>query len=86
MKRKHSARLKQLSVRGVTSQLSARLDAIREKRHQSLNQTVLELLSEAVGLEPKPWTDRYTRMDPRQAKDLERTLEEMRRVNPGDWA
>ena len=84
MKRKHSRR-HQLSVRRVTSELSARLEVARKKRAQSLNQTVLDLLSEAVGLGAKPWTDRYTRATTGEARELDRAVKAMRKVNPRDW-
>ena len=86
MKRKHSgARYHQLSVRRVTSELSRRLNGLRLKRKLSLNQTVLDLLSEAVGLRAAPWTDRYTRSSAADAQSLQRAVKELRKVDPGDW-
>lgn len=87
MKRKHSAkRLHQLSVRRVTSELSRRLNNLREKRNQSLNQTVLDLLSAAVGLDAPSWTERYTQEPPADMRAIERAVKQMRRVDPRDWA
>lgn len=87
MKRKHSTpRYHQLSVRRVTSELSKRLNGLREKRGQSLNQTVLDLLSVAVGLKAEHWTDRYTSGSAAEAQSLERALKEMRKMDPADWA
>jgi hypothetical protein len=86
MKRKHSgARFHQLSVRRVTSELSRRLNELRLKRNQSLNQTVLDLLSEAVGLRATPWTDRYTTGSASEAQSVERAVKELRKVDPRDW-
>lgn len=87
MKRKHvPARYHQLSVRRVTSELSRRLNGLRLKRKQSLNQTVLDLLNEAVGLRPIAWTDRYTKGSARDARELDRAVKENRKVDPRDWA
>ena len=87
MKRKHSAsKLHQLSVRRVTSELSRRLNGLRQKRGQSLNQTVLDLLSAAVGLAPTPWTDRYTTIAHADAEELGRAVKKMRKIDPRDWA
>ena len=86
MTRKHSeVRFHQLSVRRVTSELSRRLNGLRLKRKQSLNQTVLDLLSEAVGLRPAPWTDRYTQGSTADARSLQGALKDMRKVDPRDW-
>lgn len=87
MKRKHSpGSYHQLSVRRVTSELSRRLNGLRLKRKQSLNQTVLDLLNEAVGLRPAPWTDRYTQGSGSEARALDRAVKEQRKVDPKDWA
>ena len=42
--------MKQLTIRGVDSKLEARLKLEAKKRGQSLNRTVVSLLSEKVGL------------------------------------
>lgn len=87
MKRKHSpVRYHQLSVRRVTSELSRRLNGLRLKRNQSLNQTVLDLLNEAVGLAAVPWTARYTDGSAREARELNQAVKENRKVDPRDWA
>jgi hypothetical protein len=87
MKRKQSAsRFHQLSVRRVTPELSRRLNGLRLKRKQSLNQTVLDLLSEAVGLRRASWTDRYTGASAAEARELERAVRAQRQVDPRDWA
>jgi len=77
--------LHQLSVRRVTSELSKRLNNLSEKRSQSLNQTVLDLLSAAVGLEAPSWTERYTQGSPTDLRTIDRAVKEMRRVDPRDW-
>ena len=86
MKRKHSSH-RQLSVRRVSFELAIRLDGLRKKRGTSLNQTVLDLLYEAVGLsQSNGWTDKYTRISATDAKSLERAVESMREVDPRDWS
>jgi hypothetical protein len=85
MKRKHSGGFHQLSVRRVTAELSRRLNGLRLKRKQSLNQTVLDLLSEAVGLRATPWTDRYTQGSAADARSLDRAVKDMRKVDKEDW-
>jgi hypothetical protein len=69
----------------VTAELSVRLDALRQKRGVSLNQTVLDLLNDAVGLEGVPWTDRYTQSKAADVQRLERALKGLRQVDPRDW-
>ena len=44
--------MKQLTVRNVGKDLARALDRERRLRGKSLNQTVLELLQQALGLEP----------------------------------
>lgn len=56
------------------------------KRKQSLNQTVLDLLNEAVGLKSTSWTDRYTGASAREANELHRAVKAQRKVDPRDWA
>lgn len=70
----------------MTAELSRRLDGLRRKRKQSLNQTVLDLLFEAVGLRSAAWTDRYTGGAAVEARDLQRTVQAQRKVDPRDWA
>ncbi|MBL8909958.1 MAG: hypothetical protein JNM17_04550 [Archangium sp.] len=73
-------------MRRVTSELSRRLNGLRLKRKQSLNQTVLDLLNEAVGLKSSSWLDRYTGASERDAREIERAVKEQRKVDPRDWA
>jgi plasmid stability protein len=42
--------MRNLTIRNVPSELAVRLDAEKRARGRSLNQTVLELLAQAVGL------------------------------------
>ena len=87
MERKHSSsRYHQLSVRRVTSELSRRLKGLQKKRGGSLNQTVLDLLSAAVGLTAEPWTERYTHGSATETRSLERAVKDMRKIDPADWA
>ncbi|MBN2494601.1 MAG: hypothetical protein JXR96_08440 [Deltaproteobacteria bacterium] len=44
--------MKQLTVRNVPARLAKLLDAERRRRRKSLNQTVLDLLCQALGLTP----------------------------------
>jgi len=53
---------------------------------QSLNQTVLDLLSSAVGLGEPSWTDKYTQGSAENVAELNRALKKMRKVNAKDWA
>jgi hypothetical protein len=87
VKRKHSVPdYHQLSVRRVTAELSRRLNGLRQKRRQSLNQTLLDLLSEAVGLGTPTWTDRYTGASAASARAIARAVKDMRKVDRADWA
>ena len=42
--------MKQLTVRGVPDELARALEREKKRRGQSLNQTILELLSQALGV------------------------------------
>lgn len=44
--------MKQLTIRGVSDELATALDQERRRKGASLNQTVLDLLKQAVGLSP----------------------------------
>ena len=44
---------KQLTVRGVSDEVAARLESISKARGRSVNSTVLEILQEAVGIQER---------------------------------
>ena len=90
---------KQLTVRGVDAALEQRLRAEAEQRGLSLNQTVLQLLRRATGLEteslpgePSVTTRHFTDLDhlagrwtPEEADAFDAVLREMRGIDAEMW-
>jgi plasmid stability protein len=77
---------KQITIRGITSELSKRLARRAKDRGQSVNATVLELLEEAVGIEGRrERLRRYMTATKADAAELEAAVASMRRPDPGLW-
>lgn len=87
---------KQLTVRGVDPALEEQLRQEAGRRGRSVNQTVLELLRQAAGLEsagpPAAGTARFTDLDhlagtwsDEEARDFDQVIGGMRRVDPDLW-
>ena len=85
--------MKQLTVRGVDPQLEFRLKQEAHRRGLSMNRTVLAMLRQAAGIsnaETKPreyhdldhlmgkWTEQ-------EAREFDKALKEMRRIEPEIW-
>lgn len=77
---------KQLTVRGVSDEVAARLEEISKTRGRSVNSTVLEILQEAVGVEERrarlqrmaTWTDQ-------DLVEFEEALEAQRVIDEDLW-
>ena len=74
----------QLTVRNVDPELSRRLRAVSAERGESLNTTVLRLLSDAVGLEARR-DRRYVTWTTEDLQEFSAALGAQRVVNERDW-
>ncbi|MEW6433394.1 MAG: hypothetical protein AB1730_17965 [Myxococcota bacterium] len=78
--------MKQLTVRNVSKELAKRLDALAEARGQSVNSVVLELLSQAVGLDERETRlKRYATWSAEDAAEFERALAAQRTIDDELW-
>lgn len=78
--------MKQLTVRNVSKELAKRLDALAEARGQSVNSVVLDLLSQAVGLDERvARLKRYATWSPEDAAEFERALAAQRTIDEEMW-
>ncbi len=84
------SRMKQITVRNVDRDLAAALEREGRERHQSINQTVLDLLRRALGLQ----TDRsYSNGLRRHAgtwseedlREFNATTTDFDRIDEADW-
>lgn len=79
-------RAKQISVRGVSPQLSRRLTEMSRARGKSVNSTVLELLEHAVGLDGRrDWLRRFMTWTPEEVREFDAILREQRTVDEKLW-
>lgn len=78
--------MKQLTVRNVSKELAKRLDALAEARGQSVNSVVLELLTQAVGLDERvARLKRYATWSAEDAAEFERALAAQRTIDEEMW-
>lgn len=82
----------QLTIRSIGAALRAALEREAERRGQSLNKTVLALLSERLGIADETAGVRYDDLDElagtwtkAEASRFEETLEAQRQVDPKLW-
>lgn len=74
---------RQVTVRGVSDELAKRLKALAESRNESVNSLVLQLLSQAVGLDERrerlaryvTWNEADLR-EFNEAQSAQRTIDE----------
>lgn len=77
---------KQLTIRGVTRELGRRLEQLSEAREKSVNATVLDLLSEAVGLDDRRARfRRYGTWSAAEQADFEAAVRSQRTVDDALW-
>lgn len=77
---------KQLTIRGVTKELSRRLEKLAEARGQSVNATVLQLLERAVGINGRrERLARYATWTAEDLKEFEEALRAQRVVDRRLW-
>jgi hypothetical protein len=76
----------QLTIRGVSEELSRRLARLSRERCQSLNATTLELLENAVGVdERKARLNRYMTWSSEDREEFEVELRAQRVIDPRMW-
>lgn len=77
---------KQITVRGVSKELSQRLEKLAEAKDSSLNATVLRILEDAVGLDARRLRlARYATWSEADVLEFNQALKAQRTVEPGDW-
>jgi hypothetical protein len=80
------AGMPQLTIRGVSDELSERLRGLARERGASVNSTVLALPQEALGLDARrARLTRYATWTPTDLTEFERALHEQRQVDPDLW-
>ena len=84
--------IEQLTIRSIGASLRAALEREAERRGQSLNKTVLALLSERLGIADETAPVRYHDLDElagtwtkAEASRFEEALEAQRQVDPKLW-
>ena len=76
----------QLTIRNVDADLASRLRAISSERGESLNATVLHVLREAVGPDPRrARLLQYATWTEGDAKEFDTALAEQRVIDRTDW-
>ena len=77
---------RQLTVRGVSEELSRRLARISRERGQSLNTTALEILEAAVGVDQRrARLARYATWSRADRADFDRALADQRVIDDDLW-
>jgi plasmid stability protein len=77
---------KQLTIRGVPDDVSQRLDRLSKERGQSVNQTVLAILAETVGVDARrARLLRYATWTESDAAEFEQALKSQRVVDAELW-
>jgi plasmid stability protein len=77
---------KQLTIRGVPDEVGQRLESLSEARHQSVNATVLEILTTAVGVDQRRRRlERYATWTPDDLAEFQPALEEQRQIDDDLW-
>jgi len=77
---------RQITIRNPPPELSRRLKALAEQRGQSVNRTVLELLSEALGLdERRARLMQYVTWTEEDRREFEAGLAAQREVEDDLW-
>ena len=77
---------KQLTIRGVTEEVGSRLENLSRARGQSVNATVLEILSSAVGVEERRRRlERYATWTREDLLEFEEALAAQRQIDDELW-
>lgn len=77
---------KQITVRGVSKELSERLERLSRARGKSLNATVLELLEQAIGVDARrERLERYATWTREDLQEFNGALEAQRCIDERAW-
>jgi hypothetical protein len=77
---------KQLTLRGVSKELSRRLARLAEQRGASINTTVLEILEHATGMDARrERLARYTTISDADRNELDDAIALQRTIDPDQW-
>jgi plasmid stability protein len=77
---------KQLTIRGVSSEIAARLESLSRERGQSVNATVLEILAAGVGVvERRRRLERYATWSSEDLASFEQALKLQRTIDDELW-
>jgi hypothetical protein len=77
---------KQITVRGVTTELSKRLQSLSEARGESVNTTVLKILQRAVGIdERRKVLARYATWTNEDLQEFQKALDAQRVIDADLW-
>lgn len=77
---------KQITVRGVTDELSRRLERLSQARGESVNTTVLDILRRAVGIDERRLAlSRYATWTEADLQEFEQALKAQRTVDVDLW-
>lgn len=78
--------MKQLTVRGVPDELGRRIQEASRASGKSLNATVLELLTTAVGLsDRRAWLERFMTWSPDEVAELDQFSRSQRAIDAKLW-
>ena len=76
----------QLTIRGVSSELSRRLTKLGKNRNQSVNTTALQILEQAVGIEARRQRlARYITWSEADAAEIDAALKNQRVIDEHQW-
>ena len=76
----------QLTIRGVSQELSRRLTKLGKSRGQSVNATALEILEQAVGIEARRQRlARYMTWSAAEAAEVESAIKNQRVIDEQQW-
>jgi antitoxin FitA-like protein len=76
----------QLTVRGVSEELSRRLARLSRERGQSINSTALSILEEALGIQARRrHLARYATWTPADMKEFDSALADQRVIDDDLW-
>jgi len=84
--RYHAGMTKQLTIRGVTAELSRRLTRLSRERGQSVNTTTLAILEAAVGIDARrDRLRRYATWAPHEVAEFDQALADQRVIDDELW-
>jgi plasmid stability protein len=77
---------KQLTIRGVPDEVAERLQSLSRARHQSVNSTVLEILTSAVDVSRRRRRlERYATWTQEDLNEFQKALDDQRRIDEDLW-